>query len=92
MSSTLALNYPVQGAGADLIKWAAIRFVRAAVDLAGRPALVNMVHDELLVEVDSAHAEAARSALVQAMLGAGVDLFPEVPMAVDARVSAVWEH
>ena len=43
-------------------------------DLAGRPALVNMVHDELLVEVDSAHAEAARSAaLVQAMLGAGVD-------------------
>ena len=92
VSSTLALNYPVQGAGADLIKWAAIRFVRAAVDLAGRPALVNMVHDELLVEVDSAHAEAARSALVQAMLGAGVDLFPEVPMAVDARVGAVWEH
>ena len=43
---------PCAGAGADLIKWAAIRFVRAAADLAGRLALVNMVHDELLVEVD----------------------------------------
>ena len=43
MSSTLALNYC--GVPADLIKWAAIRFVRAAADLAGRPALVNMVHD-----------------------------------------------
>ena len=60
ISSTLALNYPVQGGGADLIKWAAVRFVRSIKQIKGQPALVNMVHDELLVEVDLEAAEEVR--------------------------------
>jgi DNA polymerase-1 len=92
VSSTLALNYPVQGGGADLIKWAAVRFARRQVHLPGRPLLVNMVHDELLVEVDAAHAPEVQRVLVEEMLAAGRDLFPTVPMAVDARHAPHWEH
>ncbi|MDE0882329.1 MAG: DNA polymerase [Myxococcota bacterium] len=92
VSSTLALNYPVQGGGADLIKWAAVCFSRKIEALPGRPLLVNMVHDELLVEVDEQDAEAVQEALSEAMIRAGADLFPSVPMAVDARFSARWEH
>jgi len=92
VSSTLALNYPVQGGGADLIKWAAIRFARQSSQVAGRPCLVNMVHDELLVEVDADHAESTRQLLIEAMVGAGFDLFPAVPMAVDARIDKAWTH
>lgn len=91
-SGTLALNYPVQGGGADLIKWAAVRFDRLLPELPGRPVLVNMVHDELLVEVDESAAEAVRGALVEAMMGAGVDLFPSVPMAVDSALARRWDH
>ena len=92
ISSTLALNYPVQGGGADLIKWAAVRFVRSIKQIKGQPALVNMVHDELLVEVDLEAAEEVRQLLVESMIGAGADLFPSVPMAVDARIGEAWEH
>ena len=92
VSSTLALNYPVQGGGADLIKWAAVRFHRAVQNAKGHPVLVNMVHDEILVEVDADAAEDVRQLLVESMLGAGADLFPSVPMAVDARISDAWEH
>jgi DNA polymerase-1 len=92
VSSTLALNYPVQGGGADLIKWAAVRFARRLEELPGAPMLVNMVHDEMLVEVDHDQAQGVQDALVHEMLAAGQDLFPQVPMAVDARFGERWEH
>ena len=92
VSSTLALNYPVQGGGADLIKWAAVRFHRMIQGVTGQPKLVNMVHDELLVEVDIQAAKEVQQLLVESMIGAGSDLFPSVPMAVDTRISQAWEH
>ena len=70
----------------------AVRFARRQAQLPGRPLLVNMVHDELLVEVDGAHAPEVQQALVEEMLAAGRDLFPAVPMAVDARHAPHWEH
>jgi DNA polymerase I-like protein with 3'-5' exonuclease and polymerase domains len=51
-----------------------------------------MVHDEMLVEVDHDQAQGVQDALVHEMLAAGQDLFPQVPMAVDARFGERWEH
>ena len=58
----------------------------------GQPKLVNMVHDELLVEVDIQAAKEVQQLLVESMIRAGSDLFPSVPMAVDTRISQAWEH
>jgi DNA polymerase-1 len=89
---TLALNYPVQGGGADLIKRAAVRVHRMLASRPGNGVLINMVHDELLIETDAAEAEALAQAVADEMVTAGAELFPSVPMAVEASVASRWEH
>ena len=88
----LALNFPVQGGGADLIKRAAVRVEQGLAKAGLDGQLVNMIHDELLLEASAADSEAVAALVKAEMITAGAELFKEVPMAVDAAISANWAH
>jgi DNA polymerase I len=82
-----ALNMPVQGSAADLIKKAMIELHRALRERRLRSRLILQIHDELLLEVPEAEAETARALVKQVMEGA---LTLEVPLVADARLGSSW--
>ena len=86
-----AINAPIQGASADIIRRAMAR-MEGALEAAGLDAkMLLQVHDELIFEVDDDEIEGAIPVIKEVMAGAAmpaVDL--EVPLAVDARAADNW--
>jgi DNA polymerase-1 len=82
-----AMNTPVQGSAADLIKKAMIDLQREIRRRGLRARLILQIHDELLLEVPEKEAEEARELVRQVMEGA---LALDVPLVVDARLGATW--
>jgi DNA polymerase-1 len=83
-----AINAPMQGTAADIIKRAMIR-VHAWLAESGLPAyLVMQVHDELVLEVAAGSLDKVRKKLVEIMCGAA-DL--AVALKVDAGTGANWD-
>jgi DNA polymerase I len=83
----IAVNFPMQGSNADIIKVAMIR-IHDRLRAEGRTArLVLQVHDELLLEVPDAEVKAVRE-LVRAEMCGAYDLDP--PLAVDVGVGENW--
>jgi DNA polymerase-1 len=82
-----AMNTPVQGSAADLIKRAMIDLHRELGERRMRSRLILQIHDELLLEVPEAEAEAARALVVAVMEGA---LKLDVPLVADARLGRSW--
>jgi DNA polymerase-1 len=83
----VALNMPIQGTAADIIKLAMIRVQQRLKDegLTGR--LVLQVHDELIVECPEAEAEQA-ARLVEEEMERVVSL--SVPLVAEAHVGHSW--
>lgn len=82
-----AINAPIQGTAADLIKVAMIRLpaALAAQDLTAR--ILLQVHDELVLEVP--HAELKRTAqVVQQVMSAAAEL--AIPLSTEARCGENW--
>jgi len=87
MAERMALNAPIQGTAADVIKLAMIR-LQAALEHSGLAAQqLLQVHDEVILEVTSADLDAARE-LVVAELSGVVDL--DVSLDVDTAVGPTW--
>jgi DNA polymerase-1 len=84
-----AMNTPVQGSAADLIKKAMIDLHRALAERRMRSRLILQIHDELLLEVPEEEAEDAR-ALVKSIMEGALSL--EVPLVVDARLGPNWSE
>jgi DNA polymerase-1 len=82
-----AVNAPVQGSAADLIKKAMIDLRREVGARALKAKLILQIHDELLFEVPEAEAEETRS-LVKATMEDALRL--KVPLVVDARLGRSW--
>jgi len=83
-----AINAPMQGTAADIIKRAMIR-VQAWLLESGVPAtLVLQVHDELVLEVAESAAEKVRKKVVELMCGAA-EL--AVALKVDTGAGANWD-
>jgi DNA polymerase-1 len=82
-----AMNTPVQGSAADLIKRAMIDLQRELRDRRMASRLILQIHDELLLEVPEAEAEAAQALVTEVMEGA---LELKVPLVVDARLGKNW--
>ena len=88
MAERMALNAPIQGTAADIVKLAMLR-VDAALrseDLDSR--LLLQVHDELVLEVAPGEARALE-ALVRREMGAAAQL--RVPLDVSVGVGRDWE-
>jgi DNA polymerase-1 len=82
-----AMNTPVQGSAADLIKKAMID-LDAAIDSRGLATrLILQIHDELLLEVPEEEAATALALVKEVMEGA---LVLDVPLVVDARLGKNW--
>jgi len=82
-----AMNTPVQGSAADLIKRAMIDLWRELGERNMRSRLILQIHDELLLEVPEDEAKSAQTLVAEVMEGA-LDLV--VPLVVDARLGASW--
>ena len=82
-----AINAPMQGTAADLIKLAMIA-VQQALDVEGRATrMVMQVHDELVLEVAPGEAEALE-AVVRDRMGAAAEL--TVPLDVSVGTGRSW--
>jgi DNA polymerase-1 len=85
----IAVNTPIQGTAADLIKKAMLDLSRALDEEALRSRMLLQVHDELVLEVPDAEVDRA-SELVRATMEG---VYPmEVPLKVDLAVGQSWEH
>lgn len=86
-SKRAAVNAPVQGSAADIVKVAMLR-VDERLDKAGLgPGMILQVHDELLFEVRAADAGQTLALVKEEMEGAWRLC---VPLVVDARVGRSW--
>ncbi|HLY57316.1 MAG TPA: DNA polymerase I, partial [Stellaceae bacterium] len=87
-----AINAPLQGAAADIIKRAMIR-LPPRLKAAGLEARMLMqVHDELVFETPAGEAEAAASVIREVMEGANEPAVPlSVPLVVDTGWAASWD-
>jgi len=84
-----AINAPMQGTAADLIKLAMLA-VQRVLDAEGRAArIVMQVHDELVLEVPDAELDWARAA-VPAAMGSVASL--KVPLLAEVGVGANWDE
>ncbi|MFP4162107.1 MAG: DNA polymerase, partial [Ectothiorhodospira sp.] len=84
----LAINAPMQGTAADIIKRAMLR-VDAWLQEEGGPALLIMqVHDELVLEVDQGATERVGKRVSRLMADAAQ---LDVPLEVDVGVGPNWD-
>ncbi len=90
-SERAAINAPIQGSAADIIKRAMIRIpaALAAKKLAAR--MLLQVHDELLFEVPDAEVAATTEVVRSVMEGAAAPAVNlSVPLVADAGVADTW--
>jgi DNA polymerase I len=83
----LAVNMPIQGTSADIIKIAMVRCQRALAESALEARLVLQIHDELLFEGPAAEMDGAAE-LVEREMCRAFELDP--PLAVDVGVGKDW--
>ncbi len=86
-----AINAPIQGSAADIIKRAMIRVPDALMKAKLKATMLLQVHDELLFEVPSAEVDDTISIVGKTMEGAaGPTIELAVPLVVDAGVGKNW--
>ncbi len=89
MAERMALNAPIQGSAADLIKIAMLHVDRAITDAGLRSRMLLQVHDELVFEVADGEAETL-DALVREQMGSAADLL--VPLDVSVGTGRSWHE
>ncbi len=87
LGKRIAMNTPIQGTAADIIKIAMIRVFERLERELPEAKLILQVHDELIVEAPEAAAEKALTILTEEMQSA-VKL--NVPLPVDAKIGKTW--
>ena len=88
-----AINAPIQGSAADIIRRAMIRMEDALASARLDVRMLLQVHDELVFEVPEAQVEAALPVITRVMIEAphpAVQL--RVPLQVDARAAGNWDE
>jgi DNA polymerase I-like protein with 3'-5' exonuclease and polymerase domains len=81
-------NTPIQGTSADILK-RALRLLKN--ELRGTNAqIVNIIHDEIVVEADSHEAEDVALKVERAMVAAGEEYVKTVPVKVETEIADEW--
>jgi DNA polymerase I len=88
MAERMALNAPIQGSAADIIKVAMLQVERALREQALRSRLLLQVHDELVLEVAPGERDAVE-ALVRQEMGSAYTL--DVSLDVSIGVGRTWD-
>lgn len=88
-----AINAPIQGAAADIIRRAMMRMPAALTDAGLGTRMLLQVHDELVFEAPEAEADAAIAVIKRVMEGAAEPAVAlTVPLVVDARAAGNWDE
>lgn len=88
----ISKNLPFQGTGASTTKLALCRIKRKLDDNNYNAKLINVVHDEILVETHSSCVEEVKY-IVEEEMKKGFNYYaPSVAMEVDANVGDFWIH
>jgi DNA polymerase I-like protein with 3'-5' exonuclease and polymerase domains len=82
------VNQPIQGTSADILKRALKLLHDSNRGTSAR--LVNIVHDEILLECDASEAEDTARRLEAKMIQAGEEYVKTIPIEVDAVVANEW--
>jgi DNA polymerase-1 len=88
MAERMALNAPIQGSAADIIKLAMLRVERALKEQSMGSRLLLQVHDELVLEVAKGEREAVEE-IVRHEMGTAYTL--DVPLDVSVGVGRSWD-
>ena len=83
----VALNMPIQGTAADIIKIAMVNVHRHLAEEGLEAKLILQVHDELIVECPDSEAERVKEILTYEMENAAA---LSVPLTVDAHIGHSW--
>lgn len=87
LGKRIAMNTPIQGTAADVIKLAMVRVYAQLKKELPEARLILQVHDELIVEADEKDAKKAAEILCEEMQNA-VSL--SVPLIADAKIGESW--
>ncbi|CDR66198.1 DNA polymerase I [Staphylococcus schweitzeri] len=82
-----AMNTPIQGSAADIIKLAMVKFAEKMKDTTFQAKLLLQVHDELIFEVPKSEVESF-SDFVEDIMENALQL--DVPLKVDSSYGATW--
>lgn len=82
-----AMNTPIQGSAADIIKLAMVKFAEKMKDTTYQAKLLLQVHDELIFEVPKSEVESF-SDFVEDIMENALQL--DVPLKVDSSYGATW--
>ena len=86
-----AINAPIQGSAADIIKRAMIQIPKALSQTSSSARMLLQVHDELIFEVPEAEVKAATALIAQVMeTAADPVLNLTVPIVVDTGIADSW--
>ncbi|MGI8896833.1 MAG: DNA polymerase [Pyrinomonadaceae bacterium] len=81
-------NTPIQGTSADILK-RALRLLKGELrDTSAR--IVNIIHDEIVVEADADEAEEIALKVERAMCTAGEEYLRTVPVKVETEIADEW--
>lgn len=89
MAERMALNAPIQGSAADIIKVAMLGVERALDEAGLASRMLLQVHDELVLEVAAGEREQVEQ-LVRAQMASAADL--SVPLDVSVGVGRTWHE
>jgi DNA polymerase-1 len=92
MAERIAINAPLQGTAADIMKWAMVRVGKALAETQSKARLLLQVHDELILEVPEKEVAAIKALLPEAM--GSLEKTPvkslRVPLEVDVSEGSTW--
>ncbi|MFM8926672.1 MAG: DNA polymerase I [Rhodoluna sp.] len=84
-----ALNAPIQGTAADIMKLAMIRVANALAEAKTKSRILLQVHDELVIEVAPGELEQVKKIVVEGMTKAAK---LDVPLDVNIGVGSSWDE
>lgn len=82
-----AINAPIQGAAADIMKIAMVAVEKALAKKAPRAKLIVQVHDELIIDAPADEVESAKAVVAEGMRTAAQ---LRVPLVVDVAAARSW--
>src|SRR5688572_12634890 len=81
-------NTPIQGTSADILK-RALRLLKDELRDTNAQ-IVNIIHDEIVVEADASEAEEVAKRVERAMCAAGEEYLKTVPVKVETEIADEW--
>jgi DNA polymerase I len=89
MAERMALNAPIQGSAADVIKVAMLRVANSLQQSDLKSRLLLQVHDELVIEIASGEAQMVEE-IVRRDMGGAAEL--DVPLDVSVGIGRTWHE